>query len=201
MNEHSNEEVRQAVSLVVPYVDIQLMSLLVVFATRRSRSRSFILNLLTSEKWHVLSLESDLFSSKLKQASLLCMLKYYEMSLEILDTLENQTRKSISVCFCSEKRVADKLQLERQLCQLSLSSYEELLHRYLIPCVLFLPTERLQTPPALCYEMNRSAGSPPDDKEDWYDCAVVDGKVLLYYLLYLNHSRLGLDTNASADTD
>ena len=199
--EHSVEEVRQAVSLVVPIVDIQLMSVLVVLAKLRSRSRSFIFNLLTSEKWHALSLESNLFSSKLKQASLLYMLEYYEMSLEILDTLENQMRQSVTACNCSEKLLLDKQQVGRQLLSLPMSPFEEILHRHMMPCVLFLPAERLLTPPVLCYEMNRSAGSPPESKEYWYDCAVVDGKVLLYYLLYLNHIRLGLDSNASADTD
>ena len=187
--EHSVEEVRHAVSLLVPYVDIQLMSLLVVLAKRRSRSRSFILNLLTSEKWHALSLESDLFSSKLKQASLLYMLEYYEMSLEILDTLENQMRQSVTACHPFDRR---------QLLSLPMSSFEEILHRHMMPCVLFLPAERLLTPPVLCYEMNRSVG---ESNDYLCDSAVVDGKVLLYYLLYLNHSRLGLDTNASADTD
>ena len=176
VTEHSVEEVHQAVSLVVPYVDIQLMSLLVVLAKRRSRSRSFILNLFTSEKWHALSLESNLFSSKLKQASLLYMLDYYEMSLEILDTLENQMRQSVSACSRSDERLLDQEQLLRQVVPLPMSSFEEIWHRHMMPCVLFLPAERLLTPPVLCYEMNRSAGSPPESKEYWYDFAVVDGR-------------------------
>ena len=201
VTDHSVEEVRRAVSLLLPYVDIQLMSVLVVLAKRRSRSIAFIFSLLTSEKWHALSLESDMFSSKLKQASLLCMLEYYEMSLEILDTLENQMRQSVSACYCSDERLPVGLQEGLQLLPLPICSYEDFLHRHVIPCVVFLSAERLLTPTALCYEMNRSAGSPPDSNEVWYSSAVVDGKVLLYYLLYLNHSRLGMDANASADVD
>ncbi|MEW8544989.1 MAG: tetratricopeptide repeat protein, partial [Candidatus Thiodiazotropha sp.] len=201
ITEHTVEEVHQAVSLLVPYVDIQLMSLLVVLAKRRSKSRAFIFNLLTCEKWHTFSLESNMFSSKLKQASLLYMLEYYEMSLEVLGTLENQLEQTLSVCYCSRNRRPDATQLGRQLFSLPVSSCEEFLHRHVITCVIFLPAERLLTPPALCYEMDRSADSPPESKEVWYDWAVVDGKVLLYYLLYLNHSRLGLNANASADID
>ena len=199
--DHSVEEVRRVVSLFLPYVDIQLLSFQVVSAKRWSRSTAYIFNLITSEKWHALSLESDMFSSKLKQASLLCMLEYYEMSLEVLQTLENQVEQSVSICSCYTERQRDQLQLERRLMYFPACSYEQFLHRHLIPCVVFLPAERLLTPSALCYEMNRSACSPPESKEYWYDCAVVDGKVLLYYLLYLNHSRLGLDTNASVDTN
>ena len=201
VNEHSAEEVRRTVSLVVPYFDIQLMSVLVVLAKRRLKSTAFIFHLLTSDKWHALSLDSDLFSSKLKQASLLYMLEYYEMSLEVLNILKNHMRKCLSVCGCSLERFPRGLHVESQLFLLTVSSYEEFLRRQVIPCVIFLPAERLLTPPGLCYEMNRSACSPPDSKEKWYDCAVVDGKVPLYYLLYLNHTRLGLDVNASLDTN
>ena len=201
VTEHTAEEVHRAVSLLLRYVDIQLMSLLVVLAKHWSRSTACIFNLITSEKWHALSLESDMFSSKLKQATLLCMLEYYEMSLELLQTLENQMRQSVTLRGSSGGRQQDPLQLATQFLRLPFYSYEQFLHRHLIQCVVFLPAEGLLTPPALCYEMNRSACSPPVNKKFWYDCAVVDGRILFYYLLYLNHSRLGLDTNASADID
>ena len=196
VTEHSQTETREAISLLLPYVDITLMSVLVVAARRMSSSNELILSLLTSEKWHMISLESDMFSSKLKQASLLYMLGYYELSLEILLGLEDKIGQGIvSFCDCKGAETAKTVQGDVRE-----STSEVLLHQAIL-CVVYLPAERDLTPSPLCYEMDRSAGSQSDDKEAWYEWAVVDGKVLLYFLLYLNHRHLGMEAHAANDID
>ena len=72
---------------------------------------------------------------------------------------------------------------------------DELLHQFLTPCVLFLPTEKEVVPSALCYEM--SIPEAPADMRSWHDhWAIVDGKFLLHFLLYLNRKNLGLSFEA-----
>ena len=57
--------------------------------------------------------------------------------------------------------------------------------------MLFLPTEKEVVPSALCYEM--SITEAPADMRSWHDhWAIVDGKFLLHFLLYLNRKNLGL---------
>ncbi|MEW8545296.1 MAG: hypothetical protein AB2693_17375, partial [Candidatus Thiodiazotropha sp.] len=202
VSDHSVTETRDALSLLLPYIDISLMSFEVVEAKRMSASNEFILNLLTSERWHALSLEADPFSAKLKQASALCMLAYYDLSLDILLGLHDQLERSISVCGCNGANIPSQTYLEIFLPVIpECPYYEELLHRHFIPCVVYLPAERDLTPPALCYEMDRSVGSPTENKLHWYDWAVVDGKVLFYFLMYLNHDHLGMEEHALADLD
>ena len=75
------------------------------------------------------------------------------------------------------------------------SAANELLHQFLTPCVLFLPTEKEVVPSALCYEM--SIPEAPADIDSWHDkWAIVDGKFLLHFLLYLNRKNLGLSFEA-----
>ena len=71
ITEHSVTETREALSLILPYFDKTLMSLQIIEAKRVPRSNEAIFNLLTSDRWHAISLESDQFSAKLKQASAL----------------------------------------------------------------------------------------------------------------------------------
>lgn len=51
--------------------------------------------------------------------------------------------------------------------------------------------------------MYRSFGMPPGTRqkgrEVWLDWAVIDGKFLLYFLIYLNHKKLNLDVEATFD--
>ena len=63
------------------------------------------------------------------------------------------------------------------------------------PCIVFLPTERMIVPEALRYEMMRSSGMPENSRnkrlEYWFDWTAVDSKIVLYFILYLNHSKIG----------
>ena len=202
VTEHSLSETREALSLLLPYVDIIWMSLQIVEAKRKSESNECIFNLLTSEKWHMISLESDKFSSKLKQASLMHMLGYYDLSLDILLGLQDKIQPELlSCCNCKRERSLKPtyVTVYPPLLPLAASNICKGLLQHVIPCVVYLPAERDLTPSALCYEMDRSITSPPGDKEGWYDWAVVDGKVLFHFLLYLNHQQLGRTQSSKAD--
>ena len=197
VSEHSVTETREALSLLLPYIDITLMSVKLVESKHMSASNESILDLLTSERWHAVSLETDSFSAKLKQASAMCMLACCELSLEILQGLQERLDQQITVCGCYQMVIPTLLEKSPQV--ISGCSYEEMLHQHFLPCVVYLPAERDLTPPALCYEMDRSAGFPTEGRKHWYDWAVVDGKILFYFLLYLNHHHLGMEANALAD--
>ena len=201
VSEHGPIETREALSLLLPYADIALMSVLMVAAKRMRNGNDFVLYLLASEKWHAVSVESDLFSSKLKQASLLYMLGYCQFSLNILQSLEDHIGQQIlSLCNCTTIYNPRHLSEYWPVIE-ECGTFEEFFHRHMIPCVVYLPAEKELTPPALCFEMVRAAGVPPNKKERYYNWAVVDGKVLLYFLLYLNHHHLNMEANAEADLD
>ena len=62
--------------------------------------------------------------------------------------------------------------------------------------VFYLTEERDLTPPPLYYEkLSVEYG------ETWHDGAAVDGKILLIFLLYLNHQHFGREANCDADVE
>ena len=199
VNEHLREETQKAVSLVLPYVEVSLMSCLTVLAVRSGKDIDMLLNSLKSDTWHEVRLKSDLFSSSLKQASLLYMLRFYDISLSVLLPLQNLVRITLSLCKCGFNTVRSPA-LEMMF--IKVSSAKELLNKNLIPCSVYLPAENDLTPLAISYEMNlRSVGFIPAYQEKCYNWAIVDGKILFYFLLYLNHSAIGMEANATADVE
>ena len=196
--EHTREKIQNALSTLCQYIDISLMSVMAASDKSLHKSNAFIFPTLTSEKWHEISLKSDQFSSKLKQASLLYMTEFPDASLDVLLDLERRLRHQFSFCTCF-KRLNPIA--EEELLSLEGNTAEEMLKKCIIPCVVYLPAEKDLTPTAICYEMNRSLGFPDDDRKNWYDWAIVDGKILLYFLLYLNHRHFGMRDQAAADEE
>ena len=193
----------EALSLIIPWLDIMLMSVLIVLAKRLSKSSRFTFTML-KEKWDAPSFNPYRFNLKLKQASLMHMLGYSEMSLKILVTLNDQIRHKLTYCCCTRDYRKHVLHMKKMnAIQGSKPYIPDTLFGHLdpLPCSLFLPAEGDLTLLALCYEMCRSVGSPPEGKKYWHDWAVVDGKVLLYFLLYLNHQQLGMEAQAAEDID
>lgn len=190
MTEHTREDTIYALSFVLPYLEISLLSVLTVLAKRLHRPNEFLLNLLVSSKWHELSLQSDMFSSMLKQASLLLVAGFYYISLDILLDLEGKLRDQVSKYCCynvQERRWSE------MVVKPGITTEKDFLHQRLIPCIFYLPAERDLTPPPLCYEKFSLDG------ESWVDGAALDGKILLYFLLFLNHQHFGREANAAAD--
>ena len=182
---------QRTISLLVPYIELYLMSNTVALSLKRGDTRETTWGYLTCDKWQEISHSSDPFTSRLKQASLMSALGCHRHSLYVLSTIEN--KESFKGCGCFSSSV---LQFSKQEIRLlgSLSA-DEILHQFLTPCVLFLPTEKEVVPSALCYEM--SITEAPADPYSWHDhWAIVDGKFLLHFLLYLNRKNLGLSFEA-----
>ena len=123
-------------------------------------------------------------------------LGYHRHSFNVLSTIEN--KESINGCGCyrTYKSIQCLTLEERSI--LAVATVDEILHRFWTPCVLFLPTEKEVVPSALCYEMSISEApvSVNSYHEHW---AIVDGKFLLHFLLYLNRKNFGLSFEADIE--
>ena len=186
---HSPVDITQrTIALLAPYIEIYLMSNIVALSVKRGDAKETTWGYLTSDKWHEISHSSDPFTSRLKQASLMSALGYHSHSFNVLSTIEN--KESLDGCGCCVKPFKFPLS-EQEIRLLGRLSADELLHQSWTPCVFFLPTEKEVVPSALCYEM--SITEAPADIDSWHDhWAIVDGKFLLHFLLYLNRKNLGL---------
>ena len=195
---HSERSTKKAISLILPYLELSLMSNLVTHSKDERITRSYLL----SNKWKEIALSSDRFSAYLKQATFMYMLGYHEASLKVLNAVEETNDvRTRSMCFCDPARQGKgKCELAYMIYQDNVSQ-EDFLRNFWAPCVVFLPTEKSLTPQALQYEMLRSSSMPANSRtepiEFWYDWAIVDGKFLLYFLLYLNHSQLAVGSKTS----
>ena len=185
---------KRTIALLVPYIEIYRMSNTVVLSVQRGDTRETTWGNLTCDKWQEISHSSDPFTSGLKQASLMSALGYHSHSFNLLSTIEN--KESLDGCGCCLRPVEFLHVYSEQEARLfARLSMDELLHQFWTPCVLFLPTEKDVVPSALCYEM--SIPEAPADPYSWHDhWAIVDGKFLLHFLLYLNRKNLGLSFEA-----
>ena len=183
---------RRTLALLVPYIEIYLMSNIVALSVKRGDAKETTWGYLTSDKWQETSHSSDPFTSRLKQASLMSALGHHRASVNVLSTIEN--KESLKGCVCHRNSVEFPY-LEQEIRLFVRHSVDEILHQFWTPCVLFLPTEKEVVPSALCYEM--SITEAPADTDYWHDhWAIVDGKFLLHFLLYLNRKNLGLSFEA-----
>ena len=205
---HTQEQMKPVLQLMSPYIELSLMSILIAAEIKQGKQSEEIWPLLASDKWNELCAQSDSFSSKLKQASLMYSLGFYHSSLDILSTLAGLDR--FTDCRCYDDRLVDPIVngLPESIPGYSCTTVEDLLKKYIIPCVYYLPLEKSVTPTALCYEMIRTVGQERAVGIDFIrtdtcysDWAFVDGHFLLHFLLYLNHSKLNMDIHASGDTD
>lgn len=199
VNEHTEEETRNAIAFILPYITLDAMSNLITISVRQGKSKEDILAYLLSDEWHRISIESDMFSSRLKQATYLYMFGHHDMSLNILTDLEGKISDQI-ITICNSGGIELSF-TEKFVCERNRTSFRDLIRNYSLPCSLFYQSESTLTPIALRYEMLRKTFHRFKDMDKyWSACAEVDGKILLYFLLYLNHSRLGMDSDAVGDT-
>lgn len=199
VNEHTEEETQRATSYIKPYIELDILTNLLAKSVEMQKSKDEIFECLSSSEWQTISEGSDAFSTKLKQASLLYAFQFYGESLAILSDLERKLRdyEVITVCHCGIINLAypENFVFERRC-----TEFKELIRHHSIPCSLFYQSEGEITPIALRYEMIRSVYADLHDIDSyWAECAEVDGRILLYYLLYLNHTHLGMNTCAVAD--
>ena len=181
------DDTQRTIALLVPYIEIYLMSNIVALSVQRGDTRETTWGYLTSDKWQETS-----HSQHLKQASLMSALGCHRDSFNVLSTIENKESLNGGRCHFYSGNFPYSEQETRLL---ESKSVDEILHQIWTPCVLFLPTEKEVVPSALCYEM--SITEAPADIDSWHDhWAIVDGKFLLHFLLYLNRKNLGLSFEA-----
>ena len=203
ITEHTKDETMKAISLVIPMVEVSLMSNIVQLYAGKGDTE-LIFTLLTSQRWRQLRFISDPYTAGLKQATLLLMIGHAKASLEVLNSLQSLLSEEMTISVCDCRLCTGPLNTEK------LSFYalyhnlteETVHHNFIAPCIVFQQTERDLTPVALRYEMMRSIGTPPelrDMSRYWYNWAVIDSKCLLHFLLYLNHSKLDMPSNALDD--
>ena len=192
--QEQDKEKQTAWFFFLPFLQVSLLSNIVASDIQENRSKEEIWKSLTSDSWRDLHLKLD--SSKLKQASMMYMLEYYQDSLHSLESLEQYR---FSICRCSGVYCGS---IPEDILEAGISSDstpEELL-RDMSPCVVFLPNEASVTHIAIRYEMIRSFGMSPesrvDEESDWYDWGMVDGRFLRHFLLYMNNSKLVSDPAA-----
>ena len=201
--EHNKFETKRVTSMLVSYLELSLISNIYVHQSMSRTASGTVLDRPFSKKWDELSVKLDRLSPKLKQAMFLYSSGYYRSSLDILKGLEFLGESSwMTLCNCSNVHTEMTGDIAKAVDQRNMSM-EEFQKTFLAFCAVFLPSERTLIPTVLAYEMIRSVNMPPgsrDEKHDfWYDWAVLDGKFLLYFMLYLNHQKLSMRKNAVAD--
>ena len=203
ITEHTELETKRAVELLLPHLRISLFS---SFMVQQHLDGKNILHLVQRDDWTNMNKLSDLYSFKLKQASLLHMLGYWQQSLEILTDLQKHTsHMQVSICSCNRnpKPIPKDIVMDIES-KGNDNSLEDFIKQFVVPCVVYMQCEKDLTPHALCFEMYRSFGmtyGSRHSKDFWFDWAVVDGKFLLHYLMFLNHRKLDLNLEASIDIE
>ena len=198
---------KEAVSLILPCIELNLMFSLEAAAVKQGKMRDEIWSLLASSNWERLSKSSDPFSSKLKQATHMHTQGFNNASLKVLAPLVGLRR--YNACRCYRDRPVgpfDNGLLQSPYGKRPLTT-QDILHKVIVPCDYFIPSENYAIPNALCYEMCRYdyvATAPRkhyinDSDLLFNDWAFVDCHFLLYFLLYLNHVKLNMVSHAATD--
>ena len=199
---HTEEETRRALSLILPFLHLSLLSCEIV--QRIDKPTEAVQYILKDNAW---SLADPINSSgKLKQASALLMLGSQQLSLGVLSSFT--ITEKLCLCFCYHPKIVYSPDIDL-LVQATKDRQDitaiELLRDYSQPCVHFFPYEQQITPVAINYEMIRSYVTPFKLLEEqfdhpwWYMWGVVDGHFLQLFLLYLNHRDLGQNSQATVD--
>ncbi|KAH3774114.1 hypothetical protein DPMN_175487 [Dreissena polymorpha] len=143
---------------------------------------------------------SDALSGSIKLAAILYAMEKYEDCLKLLNDKEREIAPDlITIGMCGRKRedfthtVLINDRLVNKIINNKMTS-SEVLRENTCACVIFLPSEMPLIPKELQYELFRSFCSETEFSQDvnfWFDFVAVDSKVLLYYMLYLVHKKLG----------
>ena len=197
---HTEEETRRALSLILPFLYLSLVSCEIV--QRIDNPTEAVQYILKDKVWFPADPINS--SAKLKQASALSMLGYQQSSLDVLSSFT--VRDKLSLCSCYYPDVHDQKDLQLLL-QATQDRQDittiELLRDYRQPCVHFFPHEQQITPVAINYEMIRFYVTSLKLLEKhyayprWYRWGAVDGHFLRWFLLYLNRRDLGHNSQAT----
>ena len=199
---HTEEETRRALSLILPFLYLSLLSCEIVL--RIDKPTEVVQYILKDNAWFLADPINS--SAKLKQASALLMLGYQQLSLDVLSSFTITEKVCLCVCYCPKIVYYPDIDLLVQATQDRQDiTTIKLLRDYSQPCVHFFPHEQQITPVAINYEMIRCYVKPIKllqkqfDLPLWYILGVVDGHFLQLFLLYLNHRNLGQNSQATVD--
>ena len=177
------------------------MSAIVVRHLTISPEDATVLKYIFSDHWKKVSKNSNSITATLKRATFLYMLGYNYISLQILKLLQKSLNEwNVTHCGCRD--LSHKCELNNVLVNRMMDAnitVNKFVADFASPCVVFLPSEKVLVPAALKLEMNRSVDMPSESKKKWYDWAVVDSKILLNFLLYVNHKELEMFSLAQKD--
>ena len=198
---HTKSETQRALDLVLPWVELSFMGNLVALVAKKENSIEDMKDILFSHQWKVIARGTNAYSAKLKQAAYMHQIGFQTASLEILNGLKILLDpRNISICGCRffvKTNVSDEVKSK-----LKQKSEEEIRTKHCMPCILFLPTELV--PEAIRKTMDAQESATTSGTTPYrlgYNWAVVDSKVLLFYLLYLNHAKLLMAADAVDDTE
>ena len=196
---HSKSETQRAIGLALSWVELSFMNNLVAWAVTRE-DRTEIRDILFSHQWNINARDTSAFSAKLKQATYMHMQRFHTSSLEILNGLKGLLGPhKISICGC---RFFMKTILSKQMkVELMQASDAEIRKIHCMPCLIFLPTELVPEAIRNTTSTNSASNSERTSNRFGNKWAVVDSKVLLFYLLYLNHSELKMSNDAVDDIE
>ena len=198
---HTVEETKEATSPFIPYIETYLMSAIAVRQVTISYDDSTALKYIFRDHWKKVNKNSNSITATLKRATYLYMLGYNYLSLKILQLLQKSLNEwKVTHCGCRE--LSHKCELNNDLVNRMMDAnitVNKFVADFASPCVVFLPSEKVLVPAAMKLEMNRSVNMPSESKKKWYNWAVVDSKILLNFLLYVNHKELEMFSLAQKD--
>ncbi|MEW8115744.1 MAG: hypothetical protein AB2792_01080, partial [Candidatus Thiodiazotropha sp.] len=154
VTEHTNDQIRIAACIGLPYLEIFLISIIIANKFELGEAET-VVNLLLSFKWQELRNRSDSFTASLKQATFLYMVGQYKTCQEVLlPPVSNRSSLQISHCSCGD--MADIISSDVFRPELKDISFDEFRTSHYAPCITFSPFEKKLIPTALAYEMLRS---------------------------------------------
>ena len=196
---HTEEETRRALSLILPFLHLSLLSCEIV--QRIDKPTEAVKYILMDNSWFLVDHINS--SAKLKQASALSMLGYQQLSIDALSSFTIRDKLYLCICYCPVVHDQDmQLLLQATQDRQDITTIE-ILREYVQPCVHFFPHEQQITPAAINYEIIRLYVTPYMVLEEhysnpqWYRWGVVDGHFLRWFLLYLNRRDLGHNSQAT----
>ena len=208
VTEHSEAEIKDSVSLIVPYLELNLLTKLSAVA-KSSAATDTLRDILFGRVWHDISLVTDCLTAKLKHATYLYAYGNERASLDVVQSVSSNCAHMLSYCVCigsspygSMRVETPEVFYERKNEDMSRNKF---MCKFWAPCVPFSAIEKDVIPEALVHELPlpglpEEGAALPQLFYDRYAAFIgVDSKILLIFLLYLNHSRLGMEVVAEQD--